>query len=242
MTLGSEYFQNTAPLDTEAGPLRTQGAPFVLSSKFALAMVGRVAGASDVVVDAIADVVEVSSAEVVVAVDDSVEDASADVAVSVVDGMVDAVEAISVVNVVPVEAVSLREVSDEVAVEREMVSVVEVSVGAEVVVPVDKVYVSVSVESEDDVAEDEAETLVVVTLGLHGPAMTASAARRATSPVTTLLKEGIAMMKESLRRSKRVIAYRGKKQEGGERARIPRKTGGPPSLFHLLFTSFPTNY
>lgn len=168
MTLGSEYFQNTAPLDTEAGPLRTQGAPFELSSKFALAMVGRVAGASDVVVDAIADVVEVSSA-VVVAVDDSVEDASVDVAVSVVDGMVDVVEAISVVNVVPVEAVSLREVSDEVAVEREIISVVEVSVAAEVVVPADTVYVSVSVESEDDVAEDEAETLVVVTLGLHGP-------------------------------------------------------------------------
>jgi hypothetical protein len=154
-----------------------------------LAIVGRVAGASDVVVDAIADVVDVSSAEVVVAVDDSVEDNSVDVAVSVVDGMVDVVEAISVV---------------------------EVSVTAEVVVPVDTVYVSVSVETEEDGAEEEAETLVVVKLGLHGPAMTASAARRATIPVTILLKECIAMVKQSLRRSKRVIAYgRGKKQEGG---------------------------
>lgn len=231
MTLGSEYFQNTAPLDTEAGPVRTQGAPFELSSKFALAIVGRVAGASDVVVDAIADdVVDVSSAEVVVAVDDSVEDSSVDVAVSVVDGMVDVVEAISVVKVVPVEAVSteervvvslregsaLLEVSDEVKAVEERVSVVEVSVTAEVVVPVDTVYVSVSVEAEDDGAEDEEETPVVVKLGLHGPAMTASAARRATSPVTILLKEGIAMVKQSFRRSKRAIAYGGeKKQEEG---------------------------
>lgn len=90
--------------------------------------------------------------------------------------------------------------------------------------PVDTLKVSVSVEAEDDAAEDdEAETLVVVGLGLHGPAMTASAARRATSAVAILLKEGIAIVNESLGRSKRVIACEGPRCSYCGGFRMPRR-------------------
>lgn len=64
------------------------------------------AGASDVVVDSIADVVDVSSAEVVVIVEDSVEDADDEISVDVAVSMV---EVVSVAEVVPVEAVSTEE-------------------------------------------------------------------------------------------------------------------------------------
>lgn len=148
MTLGWERFQNPRLLDgpdKAAGPVRAHGVPISLSSKPALAMVGRVAGAADVVVGAVADVVDDSVAEVV-----------------------------------PVETVSV-EVSDEVTVVEEMAT--------ELVAAVDTTDVSASAE---------AETLEEVRLGLHGPAMTTSAARRTTSLAAMFLKEGITMAKKEV--------------------------------------------